>query len=169
MAFHNVGFDASLFPGGGLGSGGSQGGFGGLGLGGSFALSGGNPLLAAGIFGGGQLLSGLGSLIGGPSRSQKLSRNLFSSAQGQLGQQVFNPFSFLGNIQAAMRPQLQRQAQGLSNRLGISSPLAQAGLAQLNSSTFADILNKLQLQSVQLQTQRDIALRRIMLGAAAQA
>ncbi len=124
-----------------------------------------NPYAALGSAFGGQFLQGIGSLIGGPSRSQKLSRQVFGDAQSQLGQEVFNPRAFIQNIMLAQRPQLEQQAQKFQ-KFGIQGPLAKAGLAQLQSSDFAKIFNQLQLQATQLKTQRDLALRNIMLGSA---
>ena len=158
-------------PGHPLTQGAGQFGSGGLlgGLGSSLALSGGNPLLAAGIFGGSQLLSGLGSLIGGPSRSQKANRGLFANFQQQLGQpppDFLNINRVFGDLQTSLRPQMQAQAQGLSNRLGISSPLAQAGLAQSTASSFAGLRAQLQQQLAQMQLQNRFNLRSGSLQAA---
>lgn len=139
------------------------------GLGSSLALSGGNPLLAAGIFGGSQLLSGLGGLIGGPSRGQKANRGLFANFQQQLGQpppDFLNINRVFGDLQTSLRPQMQAQAQGLSNRLGISSPLAQAGLAQSTASSFAGLRAQLQRQLAQMQLQNRFNLRSGALQAA---
>ncbi len=171
MAFHNIGFGAPLFSGGGLGQGGSQGGFGqtGAGFGSALLGSGGNPLLGAGLAFGPPLLNALGGLIGGPSRSQKANRGLFANFQQQLGQpppDFLNINRVFGDLQTSLRPQLQAQAQGLSNRLGISSPLAQAGLAQSTASSFAGLRAQLQQQLAQMQLQNRFNLRSGSLQAA---
>ena len=121
-------------------------------------MSGGNPLLAAGIFGGSQLLSGLSGLIGGPSRSQRLGRQLFGQFGSQIGQQVFDPQQFLSNIRVGLRPQNEAIAQRLSRSVGIQSPLAHAGIAQLQAPLFAQLLNQLQFGEARLRTQRDLGL-----------
>ena len=135
-------------------------------FGSSLALSGGNPLLAAGIFGGSQLLSGLGSLFGGPSQSQKFGKQLFGQFGSQIGQQAFDPQQFLQNIRVGLRPQNEAIAQRLSRSVGIGSPLAQAGIAQLQAPLFAQLMNQLQLSEAQLRTRRDLGFGRLQLGAA---
>ncbi len=164
MAQHGIGFNAPLFPGGGLGVGGSQGGFGQAAgsFGGTLLASGGNPYLAAAMAFGPPLLEGIGSLIGGPSRSQKANRGLLSQFQGQLNApppDFLNINKIFQDLQLGLRPQIQAQAQNLSSRLGISSPLAQAGLAQSTLSSFANIRGGLQQQLAQLQLQNMMSLR----------
>jgi hypothetical protein len=153
----NLGFDPAVNPlkgGGGLG--GRLGG-GGLGL-----LAGSNPYLALASAFGGPLLSGLGSLIGGPSRSQKANRGLLRQFQGQLNApppDFLNINRVFQDLQFGLRPEISRQAQNLSSRLGSSSPLAQAGLAQLTASSMANIRGGLQQQLAQLQLQNLMSLR----------
>ena len=168
MSQHGIGFQGDLGlgqllqrqqqQGGGLGQLGS--------FGSSLALSGGNPLLAAGIFGGSQLLSGLGSLFGGPSQSQKFGKQLFGQFGSQIGQQAFNPQDFLQNIRTGLRPQNEAIAQRLSRSVGIQSPLAQAGIAQQQAPLFAQLMNQLQLANVKFGIQRDLGFGRLQLGAA---
>jgi hypothetical protein len=150
---------------GGLNLGGQGGGLGGLG-----ALGATNPYLAAAMAFGPPLLQGLGSLIGGPSRSQRANRALLGQFQGQLNApppDFLNINRVFQDLQAGLRPEFSRQAQNLSSRLGISSPLAQAGLAQLTSSSLANIRGGLQQQLAQLQLQNLMSLRRGAVGAAA--
>ena len=170
MSAHGIGFQGDLGLGAfrqrgqGLGfdiGGGSGGGFG--------MLGGMNPYLAAGLAFGGPLLQGIGSLIGGPSRSQKANRGLLSRFQGQLGQpppDFLNINKVFQDLQLGLRPQIEAQAQGLSKRLGISSPLARAGLAQSTLSSFANIRGGLQQQLAQLQLQNMMSLRSGALQAA---
>lgn len=119
--------------------------------------------LQLGLLGlGGNLLQGFGSLIGGASRSQKANRGLLGQFQGQLNApppDFLNINRVFGDLQAGLRPQIQAQAQNLSSRLGISSPLAQAGLAQSTLSSFANIRGSLQQQLAQLQLQNLMSLR----------
>ena len=169
MSQHGIGFQGDLGlgqllqrrqqQGGGLGQLGAS-------AGSALLMSGGNPLLAAGIFGGSQLLSGLSGLIGGPSRSQRLGRQLFGQFGSQIGQQVFDPQQFLSNIRVGLRPQNEAIAQRLSRSVGIQSPLAQAGIAQLQAPLFAQLLNQLQFGEARLRTQRDLGFGRLQLGAA---
>ena len=160
-----IGFQGGNFGMGAFQQSGGGGGFGGAfgGIGSSLALSGGNPLLAAGLFAGGQLLGGLGGLIGGPSRSQKANRSLFGRFQGQLNApppDFLNINKVFGDLRLGLRPQIEAQAQGLSKSLGITSPLAKAGLAQSTISSFAQIRGQLQQQLAQLQLQDMLSLRR---------
>ncbi len=144
--------------------------FGGLGSSAGSALlgSGGNPLLAAGLTFGPPLLNAFGSLIGGASRSQKANRGLFDefTQESQGTPDFLNQNQVFGDLQAAQRPQLQAQAQSLSNRLGISSPLAQAGIAQNNISTSAGIRAQLAQLFARLQVQNKGNIRTARLRAA---
>jgi len=122
-----------------------------------------NPYLAAASAVGGPLLQGFGRLIGGPSGAQRRSRALFNQFQGQLNApppDFLNINRVFQDLQLGLRPEFSRQAQGLSRRLGISSPLAQAGLAQLRSSSLANVRGGLQQQLAQLQLQNLMSLRR---------
>ncbi len=161
MAQHGIGFQGN-FQGATNPLQGSQG----FGLGGLGAAAGLNPLLLAGLFGGSHLLGGLGQLIGGPSKSQKLGGQLFGQFGGQIGQQAFNPQQFLENIRVGLRPQNAAIAQRLSKSLGVGSPLAQAGIAQQQAPLFAQLMNQLQLSEAQLRTRRDLGFGQLQLGAA---
>lgn len=125
-----------------------------------------SPLGGAGLLNfGGSLLGGLGSLIGGPSQSQKRSREVFGLAKSAYGQPAFNPQTIFQNLQYGLEPQFQEQAQGLSKRLGLSSPLAQAGLAKQRQSSLANLFGQIQMQSLAQQNQRDLQLLQLMLSA----
>lgn len=160
LGHNDIGFQGNLGLPGVQQRGLSGGGFGGgLGLG---ALGATNPFLAAGLAFGPPLLSGLGSLIGGPSRSQRANRALLGQFRGQLNApppDFLNINRVFEDLRVGLRPQIQAQAQNLSNRLGISSPLAQAGLAQSTLSSFANIRGGLQQQLAQLQLQNLMSLR----------
>ena len=133
------------------------------GIGGALFASGGNPYLAAGLAFGAPLLKGLGGLIGGPSQSQKANRSLFGRFQGQLSgppPDFLNINKVFADFQLGLRPQIEAQAQGLSKSLGISSPLAKAGLAQSTISSFAQIRGQLQEQLANLQLNNIMSLRR---------
>ena len=125
------------------------------------------PLVGAALITtGGQLLGGLGGLIGGPSKSQRMSRNIFDIASEERNKQPFNPQTIFQNLQYGLEPQFQEQAQGLSKRLGLSSPLAQAGLAKQRQSAMAQLFGQIQMQSLAQQSQRDLQLLNLMLSSA---
>lgn len=126
-----------------------------LGLGGTLGLA----------FGPG-ILNALGSLFGGASQSQKSSRNVFNMARGQMGKKVFDPNAIFGNLQQGLAPQFNLDALNVSKRLGLSSGVAQGELAQNRQSMLSQLFGNIQMQSLQAQSQRDMELMRIMMGAA---
>lgn len=128
---------------------------------------GGNPLATLGLTFGPPLLSALGSLFGGKSQSQKNSQNVFNLASGMRGKQVFDPNAIFGKLQQGLQPTFAADAEAVSKRLGLSSGVAQGELAGRRHSMLSELFGKIQMESLQAQSQRDLQLLQIMLGASA--
>lgn len=125
-----------------------------------------NPFAAVGAQLGGNLLSGLGSLLRGPTESQKRSRAVGNLAQNRLGQSVLDPSQFMAQYQQSLAPQFNRQAEGINRRLGLDSGLAQQSLARGQQSTLAGILARLTQFNAQATAQQDLGLLNLQLRAA---
>jgi len=147
-----------MFGGGGQGGGGQ----GGLNLGATDALSllGGPTGIGLNI--GGKVLEGIGGLIGGPSAGEKRAEKTFNLAKNRLGQDVLDPSQYLADYMRSLAPQFNRDAAGVSARLGLDSGLAQQELASGRQSQISDFFFKGKMLNDQLKAQQDNMLLSLM-------
>lgn len=122
----------------------------------------GNLLTGGALSAGATLLSGIGDLIGGPSKQEKGANRIFNLAQNRLGQSVFDPSLVLSKIMASMRPQMTKQAEQITRRLGLDAGVAAGELANINFPTLLRLGAELDIQNRQLSSARDLSLLQIM-------
>ena len=111
---------------------------------------------------GGRVLEGIGGLIGGKSDAEKRSEKVFNLAENRLGQNVIDPSQYLAEYMRSMAPQFNRDAAGVSARLGLDSGLAQQELASGRQSQISDFFFKGKMLNDQLKAQQDNMLMSLM-------
>lgn len=128
--------------------------------------SGMNPLIGAALIGtGSDFLSGF--LSGGNSKQLK---SVYSQIQGMLqsNEDVLPVGQISNQLDYLSAPGSQATAQHLSKRLGISSPLAQAGLAKMNQQFRQESILDLLKNNAMLKNQRQLTLTQLLSGLATQ-
>jgi len=122
-------------------------------------------VVAAGITAGADLLSGL--LAGGNSKQLKQAYAYIQKLLAQ-NEDILPVGQIQNQIDYMNAPGFEQTAQGLSKRLGLSSPLAQAGLAKMNQGFKQQSYLDLIKQNALGKSQRNLSLTQMLAQLAGQ-
>ena len=99
-----------------------------------------NPWVMAGLAIGPELMKGLSSLFAGETPGEKRASETYALAQRKMGKNYYNPDAEVGTFEAANAPRFNKMAEGINNRLGLDSGVAQGELAYQRQGQYADWL-----------------------------
>lgn len=111
---------------------------------------------------GSSLLSGIGDLIGGPSKSEKGANEIYNLAKNRLGQSVIDPDQYLSEYMRASRDRINAYGERLNRKFGLDSGTAQSDLFANMEGGIAQFMLGAKQQADVLKSQNDNALLALM-------